>query len=79
MRPDGLGQIMEMAQLIEDRNNIVNGLRENMGSRVGRVFTAQGGKKMEKGLIENSGPRVSGGFMAHGGKPNEGFQRVWWP
>ena len=35
MHLDGLGQSMEMAQLIEDRNNIVHDLRENMGSRDG--------------------------------------------
>ena len=44
MRPNGLGQIMEMAQLIECRNVIVNGIRDNTGPRAGRVFTAQGGK-----------------------------------
>ena len=38
MQPHGL------AQLIEDRNTIVEGVKELVGLRVGRVITAQSGK-----------------------------------
>ena len=37
-RPNGLGQIWQLAQLIEDRNNIVKGGRDPLGPRVNRFF-----------------------------------------
>ena len=70
MKPVGLGQIIEMARLIEGRNNVVNELKENMSFRLGKVFTAQGGRSGDVNKKDMS-PRVSGGFTAQGGR--EGF------
>ena len=41
MRPEGLGQIMQLAQLIEDRNKVKRGGREQFGPRENRVAMTQ--------------------------------------
>ena len=40
MRPSGPGQIMELAQLIEDCNTVIRGIRESTGPRAGGALTA---------------------------------------
>ena len=44
MRPHRLAQMMELAQLIEDRNMIVKGTKDPDGPRIGRFNSAQGRK-----------------------------------
>ena len=47
MRPSGLGQIIELAQLIEDHNVIMRGIREPTDPWVGGANTAHNGKPRE--------------------------------
>lgn len=62
MFPNGLGQIMELVQLIEDLNTIVKRVSEYSGPRINRAFSAQGGKT-------NEGIQTQG-FTIQGGKPS---------
>lgn len=48
MRPSGLGQIMELAQLIEDRDTVVKGVKQGSGPRASGFVTAHGGKTKER-------------------------------
>ena len=41
MQPNGLGQIMQLAQLIEDCNSVIRGDREQLAPRANRGYTAQ--------------------------------------
>ena len=65
MRPNGLGQIMELAQLIKDKNNIVHDITERLCPKFSKGFMGQAGK-------------ISEAFPARGtlnhGKTSENFQ-----